>query len=131
MKQDKITYTHEKIANIYIVYEINKKDNTITSGLTLENCLFGAVTLTKNVNIDRYGYSGYGIGFDRKGIFSFSGGGYGQNVLILEVDMSFSTHIDNKKNDILVLGIGPTQGLEHTLTAEKMYSINFTEKIFV
>ena len=87
--------------------------------------------MTKNVNIDRYGYSGYGIGFDRKGIFSFSGGGYGQNVLILEVDMSFSTHIDNKKNDILVLGIGPTQGLEHTLTAEKMYSINFTEKNFV
>ena len=27
---------------------------------------------------------------------------------------------------MLVLGIGPTQGLEHTLTAEKMYSINFT-----
>ena len=27
--------------------------------------------------------------------------------------------------DILVLGKGPTQGLEHTLTAEKMYSINF------
>ena len=26
----------------------------------------------------------------------------------------------------LVIGIGPTQGLEHTLTAEKMYSINFT-----
>ena len=40
--------------------------------------------------------------------------------------MSFSAHIDNKKKDILVLGIGPTQGLEHTLTAEKMYSINFT-----
>ena len=131
MKQDKITYTHGKIVNIYTVYEINKKDNTIISDLTLENCLFGAVTLTKNVNIDRYGYSGYGIGFDRKGIFSFSDGGYGQNVLILEVDMSFSTHIDNKKNDILVLGIGPTQGLEHTLTAEKMYSINFTEKNFV
>ena len=40
--------------------------------------------------------------------------------------MSFSAHIDNKKKDILVLGTGPTQGLEHTLTAEKMYSINFT-----
>ena len=40
--------------------------------------------------------------------------------------MSFSAHIDNKKKDILVLGIGPPQGLEHTLTAEKMYSINFT-----
>ena len=42
--------------------------------------------------------------------------------------MSFSTHIDNKKKNILVFGKGPTQGLEHTLTAEKMYSINFTEK---
>ena len=40
--------------------------------------------------------------------------------------MSFSAHIDNKKKDTLVLGIDPTQGLEHTLTAEKMYSINFT-----
>ena len=40
--------------------------------------------------------------------------------------MSFSTHVDDKKKDILVLEIGPTQGLEHTLTAEKMYSINFT-----
>ena len=42
--------------------------------------------------------------------------------------MSFSAHIDNKKKDILVLGKGPIQVLEHTLTAEKMYSINFTEK---
>ena len=40
--------------------------------------------------------------------------------------MSSSAHIDNKKKDILVLGIGSTQGLEHTLTVEKIYSINFT-----
>ena len=32
----------------------------------------------------------------------------------------------NKKKDILVLGRGPIQELESTLTAEKMYSINFT-----
>ena len=46
--------------------------------------------------------------------------------------MSFSAHIDNKKKDMLVLEIGPTQGLEYTLTAEKMYSIDFTvtKKIF-
>ena len=65
---------------------------------------------------------------DRRGSFSFPGGGFGQNVLIFGVGMGFSAHIDNKKKDILILGIGPTQGLEHTLTAEKMYSINFTEK---
>ena len=40
--------------------------------------------------------------------------------------MSSSAHIDNKKKDILILGVGPTQGLQHTLTAEKVYSINFT-----
>ena len=42
--------------------------------------------------------------------------------------MSSSVHIDNKKKDILILGEGPTQGLDDTtLTAEKKYSINFTE----
>ena len=40
--------------------------------------------------------------------------------------MSFSSHISNNKKDILVLEKGPTQGLEHTLTAKQMYSINFT-----
>ena len=47
-------------------------------------------------------------------------------MLIFRADMSTSVHIDNKKKDILVLGRGQTQGLESTLTAEKMYSINFT-----
>ena len=33
--------------------------------------------------------------------------------------MSFSAHLDNKKKNILILGKGPTQRLEHTLTTEK------------
>ena len=41
--------------------------------------------------------------------------------------MSSSTKNDNKKKEILILRKGPTQGLEHTLHAEKMYSINYTE----
>ena len=49
-----------------------------------------------------------------------------QNVLIFGTDMNSSAHIDNKKKDMLVLGKGPTQGFEHTLTAETMYLINFT-----
>ena len=93
----------------------------------LVNCLFGAISLTKNADIDKYKYSGYGIGFDRHGSFSFPGTGLGRNVIIFGVDMSSSTKIDNRKKDILILGKGPTQGLEHTLSAEKMYSINFTE----
>ena len=64
---------------------------------TLNNCLFGAVTLTKNADIDKYGYLAYGAGFDRRGIFSSPGGGYGQNVLIFGADMGSSPHIDNFK----------------------------------
>ena len=42
--------------------------------------------------------------------------------------MSSSTKIDNRKKDILILSKGPTEGLEHALSAEKMYPINFTKE---
>ena len=96
---------------------------------TLKNFLFGAVALTKNADIDKYKYSGYGIGFDRRSSFSYPSGGFGQNVTVFGADMNSSIHIDNKGKDILILGRGPTQGLGgNSLTAEKMYSINFTVK---
>ena len=76
--------------------------------------------------MDKYGYSGYGIEFDRRSSFSFSNGGFVQNIMIFGVDMNFSAHIDNKKKDILILGKGQAQRLEHMLTAVKMYSINLT-----
>ena len=126
LKQDKVTFNHGKVVNIYIVYEISRGIN-ISHCPTLENCLFEAVTLTKNSDIGKYKHSGYGIGFDRHGSFSFPGTRLGRNVIIFGVDMSSSTKIDNRKKDILILGKGPTQGLEHTMSAEKMYSINFTE----
>ena len=89
--------------------------------------MFGAVSLTKNVDIDQYKYSGYGIDFDRKGQFSF-GNGFVRNCIIFGADMSSSVHVDNKKKDILILVQGLTQELDGTtLTAEKLYSINFTE----
>ena len=42
--------------------------------------------------------------------------------------MNSSTKINNRKKDVLILGKGPTRGLEHTLSAEKLYSINFRKK---
>ena len=42
--------------------------------------------------------------------------------------MSSSSHIDNKKRDILILDKGPIQGLEDKLAAEKLYSISFTKE---
>ena len=125
LKQSSHILTHKKVVNIYIVYELGASTSH-TNDPTIKNCLFGAVTLTKNDDIEKYKYSGYGIGFDRRSNFSFPSGGFGQNVLIFDADMSTSIHIHNKKKDILVLGREPMQGLGSTLTAEKMYSINFT-----
>ena len=124
-EQSKISYTHSTIVNIYIVYELSAS-SSYNYDATLKHCLLGAVSLTKNTDIDKYKYSGYGTGFDRRSTFSFPSGGFGQNVIIFGVDMSSSAHIDNKKKDILVLGKRPSEGLQHTLNAEKMYSINFT-----
>ena len=125
MEQDKIIYNHGKVVNACIVYQISKHFN-VSIYSTLENCFFGAVSLTKNANINRSKSCGYGTGFDRHGYFSHTSGETGRNVTIFGVDMSSSTKIDNRKKDILTLGKNLTQWLEHTLSAEKMHSISFT-----
>ena len=49
-------------------------------------------------------------------------------ILNIRVDKSSTTKIDNRKKDILILRKSPTQGLEHTLSAENMYSISFIKE---
>ena len=124
LKQDKITYAHKTIVKIDIVFEINKTF-PINSYTTLENGLFGATSLTKHIDIDEYKYSGYGIGFDRKGTFSVSNG-FRKNCIGFGADMSSSVHVDDKKKYILILDEGRTQELDGTsLNAEKKSLINF------
>ena len=124
-KQGKVTYNHGPIVNIYIVYKLIS--DTEDSSITLENCLFGAVKLTKNPDIDKYKYSGHGIGFDSKGSFLHLSAGYGRNVIIFGADMSGSAYSNNKTRSILVLGKDFIQGIDNTtIYAEKMYSPNFT-----
>ena len=88
---------------------------------TFENYLFPALKLTENTDIDKYKYSGYGIWFDSRRTFLFPSGKFAKNVIIFGIDLSSSVHADNKKKkDILILGEGPTRGLDSTtLTAEK------------
>ena len=84
LRQNQATYNHGTIVNIYIVYETTS--DTKTSNITLENCLFGAIKLTKSSDIDKYKYPGYGIGFDSRRIFSHPSGGNGANVIISGAD---------------------------------------------
>ena len=116
LKQDKAKFNHGKTVNIYIVYELDMI--YVKTNPTLLNDLFGAVSLTKNDDINKYKYSWYGIGFDRGNVFSV-GNGFGRNVITFGTDMS-SLYVDNKGKNILILGESPTQGSgEHSLTAEK------------
>ena len=125
LKQDKATYNHRTIVNIYIIYEISKNYNSTYA--MLENCLFGAVSLTKNADINKYKYFGYGIGFDRNGEFIF-GNELCENCIIFGADLSSFSHA-NKKNNILVLGKDFEQGInDTTIYAEKLYKINFIAK---
>ena len=98
--------------------------------LIKNNSLFGNVKITKNANPDKYSYSRYRIGFDSRSHFSNPNFDWGENVIIFGADMSSSAHNANRKNgkkkrkNILILGKGPTQGLDDTtLTVEAEYSI--------
>ena len=80
--------------------------------------MFRAVKLTKNSDIDKYGYAGYGI--DSRGNFLHPSGGTGVNVMVFRTDMSSIVHANNRAKSILILGESLTQGLEGTtLYAEK------------
>ena len=84
--------------------------------------------MTKNADIDRYKYCGYGTGFDRKEEFSFGSRGFSRNAMIFAVDLSSSSHANNRKNSIFVLGKDFIQGInDTTIYAERLYKINFTE----
>ena len=87
LKQDKIAFTHRKIVNIYIVYEINLWNYVYSDDPTRGNSLFGAVGLVKISDINKYKYSGYGIGFDMKGTFGFPDIGFDRNCIVFGADM--------------------------------------------
>ena len=63
LKQDKVTLNHGEVVSTYIVYEISKAANISKCSSddnhpTLQNTLFGAVSLTKNANTNKEKYSG-------------------------------------------------------------------------
>ena len=68
LKQDKFTFNHGKIMIIYIVHDLKSTLNNFDP--TLQNCLFEAVKLTKNSDIDKYEYADYGIEFVSRETFS-------------------------------------------------------------
>ena len=120
--------TPKKVIHLYNSDTLRLQLRNLNKGFTLCNCLFGSVNLTKNADLDKYKYTGYGIGFNSRSEFLFTDGSYGKDFMIFGADMSSSVHVDNKEKDILILGQGPTQGLDGTaFIAEAKYPFNFTQ----
>ena len=127
MKQSKIAYAHGAGINIYIVYKLQKR--TKDSDMTLENSLFGAIKITKDVNTSHYRYSGYGISLDSGSSFSFGDSISAKNVIMFGCDMSFSSHANSRTNIIYVLVKDFIQGIHGaTVYAEKIYKTDFTQQ---
>ena len=128
LKQKDIAYAHGLGMNIYIAYKLQKR--TVSSpDFAVQNALFDAVKITKDVNTSHYKYSGYGICFDGNSSFSFGNSLRAKNVIIFGADMSFSSHATNRANNIYVLGKDFIQGINGTtIYSEKMYKTNFTEQ---
>ena len=71
--------------NLYISYTLDYQLRTLNTDFTLGNCLFGSVKLTKNADLDKHKYAGYGIRFDSRSEFLFTDGNYGKKSLFFEL----------------------------------------------
>ena len=135
-KENKSIYLVKSAVNIYVVYKLDTISSTKNTDFTIQNVLFGAMKITEDSSDSDYNkYVGYRICFDEGSNFSFGKIVNGKNVIIFGADMSFSSHVRNKQNEIYVLGkdfiqgvttVGPTSG-GATINAEKIYKHNFTE----
>ena len=116
------------VINIYCVYKLDPISSSRDNTFTVQNALFGSTQITKNADTSKYKYKGYGVCFDEGGMSSIGNINNGRNVLIFGVHESSLVHVNNKVNNIFIIGDGFVQGInDMTLYAEKIYSQNFTQ----
>ena len=90
--------------------------------------MFGTVKLVKNA-IKKFTYNGRGKAFNGEGLWSFSNN-FTRNGILFGIDNSASSHTDNRKNNFLVLGEGPIQGInDSTGIAEKKIVLTLVKQI--
>ena len=98
-----------------------------TNNFKFKNCLFGAASIVKSSDKEKYVYIGYEITLDSSGSWSFDNN-TARNFIIFGVDNSSSSHADNHKNNFLVLGEGPTFGINGSFgSPEKKFNVNFSK----
>ena len=99
-----IISTPKKVISWYISYTLSPWLRKLNTDFTWNNSLFVSLKLTKNADLDKYKYSGNGIGFDSRSEFLFSDGSMEKNAIIFGAYRSWSVNIDTKNKDILIFG---------------------------
>ena len=103
-----------KIVNVCIVYDLEAWPRNPTNNFKFKMCLFGATSIVKNS--DKYSAGSWRFCND-----------FTRNVVIFSVDDCSSSHADNQKNNFLVLGEGPSYGIDGSFgSTEKKFNINFS-----
>ena len=87
-----------KIITVYIIYDLDNCSSNNLRNFTLKNCFFGGITIVTNSDRGKWMYSGYGIPFNGKGMYS-SVNDYARNVVIFGFDNSLSSHADNSEGN--------------------------------
>ena len=128
-KQNGIKTSNINIINIYCVYKLKEVTSSRNNEFTIQNALFGVVKITKNTDISKNKYEGYGICFygsktfthtQKEGNSSYST--LARNVIIFGADMSVSKDAKNKANNIYVMGKDHIQKVnDTTIYAEKIF----------
>ena len=99
-----------KIVNVYIYYDLDTLPRNPTNTFKFKNSLFGTTNIGKNNDKEKYVYKRYRMTFDSAGSWSFNND-FARNVIIFSDNNSSLTHADNHKNNFLILGEGPTYGI--------------------
>ena len=87
---------NNNVISIYCVYQTELIANSRLSDFTVQNALFGAMQISKNIDTSKYKYKGYGICFDEGGSLSKGNINNGRNVLIFGVHENSLVHANNK-----------------------------------
>ena len=131
IKFDKDHLTVEQnnyLREISNVYDLDTWPRYPSNSFKLKNCLFGATSVAKDSDEEKYIYRGYEITFDIAGSWIFDND-FPKNVIIFGVDNKSSFHAENRKNNFLVLGEGPTLGINGSFgSPEKKFCISFSKK---
>ena len=116
-----------KVLNDYIVYDLDGWPRNTNNNFKFKNCLFVATNIVKSTDKEKYLYSGYRITFYSVVSWSFDNDTV-RNVITFGVDNSSWSHSENCKNDFLILGAGPTYGINGSFESpEKKFNIDFTK----